>query len=140
MIRIGSGEITSFRKALQNVPAEFRREVRPHIRRAADGLLQQVRANASWSTRIPAATRLKVSFTQRGGGISVITDSKAAPHARPLEGGSQGRRGVNRHPVFGRDTWVDQPTRPFFFPAVRQHEDRVVSEVQQALHDVLGRL
>lgn len=140
-IRIDSGEITSFRLALQNVPKDLRKEIRPAIRRAAQGLLQEVKANASWSSRIPAATRLKVSFAQRGAGISVVTDAKKAPHARPLEGGSQGRRAANRHPVFGnRDNWVNQPVRPFFFPAVAQHREQVVSEVQTALHDALGRL
>lgn len=138
-IRINGLEITSFRQQLQNVPKEFRKELRPRLRRAAAKVVQQVQANASWSSRIPAATSARVSFI--GSGITVKVDRNAAPHARPIEFGSARQRAsINRHPVFGHDVWVNQPTRPFFLKAIASTEKEVVAEVQAAIESVFARL
>lgn len=131
---------TAFSRQLRSVPKEFRRELRPKIRKASGRVAGRIKANAGWSSRIPGAVKTQVSFSSRSGGVRVFVDSKAAPHARPLEFGSQGRGSVNRHPVFGRDVWVDQPTRPFFMTAVRESEQDVVMEVQDAIDNVLRRI
>lgn len=136
-IRIEHQQVASFARQLANVPTELRRELRPALRSSGEKVAARVRANASWSSRIPAATKTKVSFS-KSGGVMVFTDQKAAPHARPLEFGNAGM--FNRHPVFGRDTWVDQPTRPFFMPAVAASEQDVVREIQNAIDKAFGRL
>lgn len=138
-VRPQYAQVALFSKQLQNVPVELRKELRPRIRNAAGTLQKQIQANASWSTRIPAATKVRVGFGSRNPGVTVFVDAEAAPHARPLEFGSQGRSNVNRHPVFGRDIWVDQDARPFFMPAVQQVEQSVVSEIQSAIDAVLQR-
>jgi hypothetical protein len=78
-----------------------------------------MRQRASYSSRIPSATRMTVRFTAKGGGVFFRVSSAKAPEARPLERGNKGRPGATfRHPVFGdSEDWVTQPTRPFFFPA-----------------------
>lgn len=140
-VRVRYADVTSFRTQLAAVPKGLRRELRPRIKGSADKVAARVRSNASWSSRIPAATKVQVSFAARGAGVRVYVDHRAAPHARPYEFGSQGSRNVNRHPVFGnRQNWVDQPTRPFFMPAIRDSRDDVVREVQAAITDVLGRI
>lgn len=141
MIRINYAEVSAFSRQLADVPINLRRQLRPRVRKAAQTLTDRVKSNASWSSRIPGATRIRVGFTGGPrGGVLVFVDSKAAPHARPLEFGSQGRSDVNRHPVFGRAVWVDQPTRPFFMPAVVATEPVVVREVQSAINDALKSL
>lgn len=141
VVRVRYEAVSTFARQLGNVPRELRKELRPHIRTAAQKLQAKVQQNASWSSRIPAATKVKVSFASRSGGVTVYVDSNAAPHARPLEFGSQGRSNVNRHPVFGnRGVWVDQPARPFFMNAARESEPQVVNEIQKAIDAALGRL
>lgn len=140
MFRIDGHEITAFARQMENVPRELRRELRPHLRKAGERVVRSVRSNASWSSRIPGATKVRVGFSGGSrGGVQVYVDKGRAPHARPLEFGNVGN--VNRHPVFGNtDIWVDQPTRPFFMPAVRENESQVVQEVQSAIDSVFDRL
>lgn len=94
-------------------------ELRRGIREAAAPMVAAVKANASWSSRIPSAVRAKPSFTARRAGVSIVVDAGRAPEARPLENGGKG--GNFRHPVYGNTrNWVSQPARPFFFSAVER--------------------
>jgi hypothetical protein len=125
----GQSELGLLIADLGKLPAGVRRELRPAMRKAAQPILADAKRRASWSSRIPGAIKLSISF--QGGsrtGVRLVTDSQKAPHARPFESGS-GRNRNLRHPVFPRSedrrswTWVEQTTRPFFFPAVRAGED-----------------
>lgn len=113
--------ISVLARELGKVPAELRKELRPKLRAGADHIVRDMRSRAGYSSRIPSAIRMSVSFSARSGGITIRVDNRRAPHARPLELGNHGGRASSfRHPVFGnRDVWVTQPTRPFFFPAVK---------------------
>lgn len=112
---------------LGKIPPELRRVLRPAMKKAASPILEDAKRRASWSTRIPGAISIKTSFagTAYRSGVRLVVDSKKAPHARPYESGSARNREL-RHPVFAdpeKDrtewTWVEEKTRPFFFPAVR---------------------
>lgn len=118
------------------VPFDLRRELRPRLRQAGDLIRSEAQANAAWSSRIPGAIRMTVSFASKTGGIRIYVDSKKAPHARPYEGAGRGGTSASsfRHPVFGnRNNWVAQPTRPFLFPAVRKAGPKVRSLVEDAV-------
>ena len=117
------------------IPGEIRRELRPALNRVAQPVLVQARANASWSTRIPGATRISSSFSRRSAGVAITVSGRKAPHARPLE--NLGRPGSFRHPVFGnRDRWVSQAARPFLFSAVAGAEEDLVRETGQVVEQV----
>lgn len=101
-----------------------RKAVRPKLRLIGEQLRSAAAANASWSTRIPGAMSIEVSFRANREGIRLRVDQAKAPHARPYEGMTSG--GSFRHPVFGtgdrqgfwtKDTFVSQATRPFMLPA-----------------------
>lgn len=114
------------------VPIELRRELRPRLRQAGEHVRNAVRQNAGFSSRIPGAVGLTVSFASRTGGVRVRVNSKRAPHARPLE--NLGKAGSFRHPVYGnRDVWVSQAAHPFFFPAVQANRDKVKGLVADAV-------
>ena len=81
------------------IPPDVRRDLRTGIRKAADPILSQAKSNASWSSRIPRATRIAVGFGKKSAGVSIVVSSKRAPHARPYE--HDGEPGTFRHPVFG---------------------------------------
>lgn len=114
---------------------DLRKALRRNLRRTAEPIKRRVQANASWSRRIPGAVKITTSLTARHPAVGIKVDSKKAPHARPLERGSKGRRTVNRHPVFGnREVWVDQPTRPFFFGAT----NGAMPDVERAAIDAVN--
>ena len=138
MIIIDGAEIKAFADQLRHFPRELRPPLRREIKKSADVLVRDIRSNASWSTRIPGATRAKVGFGARSAGVQVLVDAGKAPHARPLEFGNRGA--FNRHPVFGGPAWVNQPTRPFFIRAVRANERQVVNAVGTAIEQAFSRL
>lgn len=121
------------------------RELRPAIRRAVLGATAEfvgdVKADAAWSSRIPAAIRTTTSFAKRGAGVRVAVDRKKAPHARPYEGMAPGGNAAYfRHPVYGnREKWVTQATRPFFRPNVEKHRSKVLDAIETALIQTLPR-
>lgn len=113
---------------LRKMSTEVRRELRPTLKRGAQPILKQAKANASWSKRIPGAIRLSV--LKRG--VAVRVSAKKAPHARPLEGMTGNR--TFRHPFFGnREIWYEQETRPFLQPAAAAHGREVTEMVTQMI-------
>jgi hypothetical protein len=141
-----------FAKGLEKQDAAaLRKRIRTAVNTVGADVLKEIRADASWSTgststkknphsSIPAATRLRTSLAARGAGITVATNGRRAPHARPLERGSKGSGGAyDRHPVFAKGglrpgqlgplrnrshfrnkggyevVYFNQPTRPFFY-------------------------
>jgi len=102
-----------------------RKAIRVAVADAAQSTTDAIRAEAGRQGlhRAAAATTVKVSFSVRGGGATIATNRRKAPMARPLERGSQGSGGAyNRHPVFGRKVYVNQPTRPYFFGSAKAQE------------------
>ena len=115
---------------LRTINPRARRKVRQAIVEATRDMREDMARRASWSSRIPGAIRLRISW--RTGRVEIRVDARRAPHARPYEG-TDGNA-FFRHPVFGdRDRWVSQRTRPFFFPAVRAHRRRVIDAVERAV-------
>ena len=127
-------ELRQMYRDLKGVEGNLRVELRRGIKEAAQGVLDAAKAEASWSKRIPAATKLKVSFSARSTGVSVEVDGKKAPHARPID--HAGKSGTFRHRVFGTDTWVEQPARPFFASAVDSRSPEIERRISQIADDV----
>lgn len=131
-----SRELARLARDIGKIPKELRKELRPGIRYAAKPVLDQVRRNASWSTRIPKATRVSITFAKKDPGAKIVVNVKKAPHARHYE--NRGRRGTVRHPVYADRskprsdwTWVDQQARPFAGPAVRQKRPEVEKRIER---------
>jgi hypothetical protein len=126
---------------LKGVEGNLRVELRRGIREAAQSVADAVKSEASWSSRIPGAVRVKPQFSARTTGVTVEVDPKKAPEAKPLNNG--GKSGSFRHPVFGRGTqsrdqwtWTDQPARPFFDAATRAKTPDVERRIAQVADDV----
>ncbi|MEV0149106.1 MULTISPECIES: HK97 gp10 family phage protein [unclassified Nonomuraea] len=123
------------RKLIRDVgklPDAIRRELRPALRLAGQKALIKARADASWSTRIPGAIRLSVSFSRRRPGVALVVNKARAPHARAYE--NLGTPGAFRHPVFGnRRRWVRQQARPFLFPAARASMAQIDTDIGVAV-------
>jgi len=122
-IQCNTADLRRLSVSLARVEPKLRVLLRREIVKAGAGARDAVRQEASWSSRIPASVKVKVSFAARGTGVTVVADAKKAPEARVLEHG--GHEGTFRHPVHAdpdklRDqwSWVKQDARPFFFKAV----------------------
>lgn len=124
---------------LARLPREVHRRLRPRLRRAGEITLAKARANASWSSRIPASMSLTVSFSKRAPGVTIVASLDQAPHARAFEGIVSE---TFRHPVFevsGRDTpWVVQAARPYLRPAAQATGGAVVDEAIAAVDEALA--
>lgn len=146
----GNRELRKLVRDFGKLSPELRKELRPALLRGARPILDQARANASWSTRIPKATRIGAKFQKRRGGVVIITSAKRAPHARPFEGlsGSPFKHPVfwprRRLMVFGKErpnakfgsTWVAQAARPFLFPAVEAKGGAVTNELAKTVQEI----
>ena len=134
--------ITRLARELGNVPLALRRELRPQLRAAAVHIVDDMKDRASYSTRIPNAIGMSVSFSAKRGGITIKVNSKKAPHARVLERGNDGSRSNTfRHPLFGNtEVWVDQNTRPFFFPAIKAGRPELRKRISEAVRASLGKV
>lgn len=137
-VRFGFADVARLADKLRDVPLDMRRQVRKRVAEAGGEVLVAVRGAASWSSRIPAATTMRTTFAHNREGVEVRVSARKAPHARPLEFGSQGNPGVVRHPLFGdEDHWVEQPTRPFFMRTVASKREATLRKVEQAVDDAL---
>jgi HK97 gp10 family phage protein len=121
------------------IPKDLKIKLRPGLREAGQIVRDRARLNASWSKRIPAATRVSVGFSKRNPGVAVQVNKNRAPHARPFE--HDGRAGTFRHPVFGhRDRrWVPQKARPFLAKALEEEapaaERKIADVVDKVTRD-----
>jgi hypothetical protein len=139
--------MASGRAQLQRLIADFgairdevKREIRPAIREGAKPMLQGMKRSASWSTRIPPATRISTSFSGRGAGagVSIVVNASKAPHARVYE--NDGNPGTFRAPLWGdRDHWFNHRARPFFAPAIRKYGPEVVEAVAERISEITAR-
>lgn len=135
----GNRELQDLIKDLGKLEPDLRKELRVEIAAAARKPLAAAKAKASWSSRIPAATRLFVSFDKKKPGARLVVNRKKAPNARPLE--NRGRDGTIRHPVFGnRRVWVSQLARPFLWPAAKPWLESTDKDVTAAVDRVARRL
>lgn len=134
----GRAELKKLIEDFGKIPPDLRKELRPAIRKGATPILDQMRSNASWSTRIPRATKISTSLAGSNPGVSIVVNARQAPHARVYEHG--GSPGNFRAPLFGdRNRWFAHRARPFFYRAVDQKGDEVVKAVADAIDTVAKR-
>lgn len=122
-------------KELGKFPPELRKAMRPALKAAAEPIVADAKARASWSTRIPRAISLGVRFGRRDPGVSIRVRRGVAPHGRAHEGITG--NATFRHPVFGhRDRWVDQGTRSYLAPAAEAGMDGALAATVETVDQV----
>lgn len=101
-------DLTVMSRQLKNTDRKFaaatRRQVRAAVSESGAAMLADVKSRASWSSRIPAATSVKTTFSVRSAKVQIVTNAKAAPHARPLELGNKNT--FNEAEITARTTTV----------------------------------
>jgi len=135
MARSNTDSLRDLIRDMGKMPVEVRKLVRPALRASAQKPLQKARANASWSSRIPQATRIQVNYSKRAPGVALVVNKNKAPHARAYE--NEGKAGYFRTPLFGnRDQWFAHKARPFFY----QVGPPWVKEVDAAVGDAVDKV
>jgi hypothetical protein len=133
---VGRAQLQALIRDLGAIPPDVDRGMRQGIRRAAQPALQRIRQNASWSRRIPAATRLSTSNVRAG--VTIRVNANQAPHARPYE--NNGSPSTFRHPVYGnREVWVSQAARPFFYRGIEATADQIRDAIGDVVTDAAKR-
>jgi hypothetical protein len=132
----GNGGVTlgsDIRKLASLSTPAMRQAERGRLKDAAEVIAAQARANAAWSKRIPAATRVGGGLT--AGGVYVRTPGKYARNAAPFEFGK-------RHPLFARvgskrysGEWYPTPHRPYMEDAAEQALDRAAEKYAEIVDD-----
>lgn len=131
-----ANEIEEFVKRFGKVPKDLKRALRPGLRAAGSLVANDARLRASWSTRIPRAIKISVTFAGKRQGVSIIVDRKKAPHGRPYEHG--GRLGTFRAPLHGnRRYWYPHEARPFLEPALEAKGDEAAREIADVVDLVI---
>lgn len=139
MVDRNSDDILGLIKDLQGMDPKVRRNLNKNFKNAAESVAEEARSNASWSTRIPAAIKVRASRSRRFPGAEIYVRHADAPHARPYEHGSGRRRDSFRHPVYQREgrpnVWVEQATRPFVRPAFKRKGFEFTHACNRAVND-----
>lgn len=126
---------------MRALPEATRKPLRAKLRAAGEAMVNDAKARASWSTRIPDTVRLEISFRADREGVRIVAGGRNAPHARAYEGITTGK--TYRHPVYADSahftrkgwTWVTAPTRPFLLPAAEAIEGPTTRAVEEALSE-----
>lgn len=138
-IRVDSPDLRELYQAAKAADGNLQVLLRRGVKEAAQPIANGVKSAASWSSRIPGATRTKASFSAKGASVTVEVDAAAAPEAAPLNHG--GRGGTFRHPVFGnRENWVSQQARPFFDQGVTAGQPAADSAMDRLMTDFAHQL
>lgn len=127
---------------LRAVDRTLAAEAKRNIRKAEKRGQQAVTASAAAAKMFEAARAVKPAnrFTGKNASLGLKVDARIAPNARPLDHPNEGA--FNRHRVFGRNVWVNQPARPFFNRGANAAFDACENEMEAALGAVvriLGR-
>lgn len=131
----GLAELRKFINEFEKFPADIRKEIRPMIRRVGSQALLATRSESAWSTKIPRATRLNISFSKKTAGAAITTNRFKAPNARPME--NRGREGFFRHPVNADKTvWVRQRSRPYISKATQPFAAKFDAEILSVVDQV----
>lgn len=122
---------------------ELQKSMRMALREAVKPVVADVKRQAAPVSQSVARTiSARFSYSPRSAGATIRSDGRKMPAGkenlpRLLEFGSKGSGGrFIRHPVFGRDTWVTQPIRPYFHPTIQRHRAELDRAMQTVLEDV----
>lgn len=139
----GADQFLMLSKALKYAGrTDMRKKLHRGIAKAAKPLIPKARAEAR--RRLPQSGGLAAQVAKEPMRAQVRTGND--PGVRIVVGRKRGgarsaNRGVVRHPVFGRDVWVDQAVRPGWFDESLMAEKRPIQrDVEVALQEVADEI
>lgn len=133
--RIDARSIARASREVRRAAPEAWKALRARLLVIGNAVAEDVRADASYSTRIPGSVKVRVTA---GGNVKVVMGGDAAPNAVPIENGG---RGFVRHPVYGHDVWTAKNSRPApMLPAYAKRAEWAAREMERAYLDTFIRV
>lgn len=129
-----SAEIAKLARDLRALGGQVSRNVNKQYKSAVGVVAADARSRASWSTRIPAAMRVRTASSKVHPGADIVVSG--VPHHRLYEGLTKGGGKAFRHKTYGRGGatgWVSQRTRPYIRPAVAAGREALKTAVDTAV-------
>lgn len=135
-------------KRLRRGLREAARPMVPAVRQAVLALpssgLNARRGRQSLRRSVAKATALRVRTSGKRPGVVVWVNPRRMPAGqRNLPAYMEGLRPFHRwrHPVYGdEDTWVTQAPTPYFYRAIRPHEDRVADAGREVIRGIADEI
>jgi hypothetical protein len=135
-------QLADLAKQLKAVDAEARKALPKRLREAAKPVADEAN-RLKPSKQIKIGTRVKLAG-RNGASVKVIGTSPKNPAlAGLLEAGNSGSRDTTsfRHPVFGdKDVWVNQPTKPYLFPAGQNKKSQAQQAIAKVIDDIAATI
>jgi hypothetical protein len=130
-------------RALGKADVELALDIKSRLRIAGGSVANEARKLAP-SQKIADTIKVRVTAAN----VQVVAGNAATPEAALLELGNHGGsksansrgRQVFRHPVFGRDGWVEQPMKPFLLPALEAKAPYVETLILAALEEAAAHI
>jgi hypothetical protein len=101
------------------------KQLKKTLKLAGQLIADDAKINVSpYSKTVPGSIRVRMRKTT----IRVYAGGPDVPMGGLLELGNRGRSSNKkrfRHPVFGTDVWVDQPTHPYLLKALKSNERNI---------------
>lgn len=141
VIEFTTADLAILQKFLKDRDRVAANAMKRRTRAAAEPVAVAVRASAQSKglNRASRAVKVRIAYGLKTAKVTVIVDRKTAPYARPIDKGSKGSGGrYNRHPVFGHDRRVNQPTRPFFDEGTAAGGPAAERELSKLITDIAG--
>lgn len=121
---INASEFRKAARALRLAQPMLYAELGRSLKEAGNAVANDARViSGEHSESIPETIRVK----RRGLAVAVVAGGADVPIAGLYELGNKGGKSGStfRHPVYGKDVWVDQPRFPFLAPAGRQNRAKI---------------
>jgi hypothetical protein len=137
----GGKELAKLVRNIEKYEPLLRKELRERLKAAAETVAQDARAEiAPTSQTVANSIIVEVKLGKTKQSVAVVAKGSRMPEGHEalpdLLEGRQGRRDGFRHPVFGTDTWVTQPTHPFIAPSAQKREAETTALITDAFEAV----
>ncbi|HEX5347852.1 MAG TPA: hypothetical protein VFW64_12260 [Pseudonocardiaceae bacterium] len=149
LIEFTTADLAILQKFLKERDRVVANSMKRRVRAAAEPVAVAVRASAEGMglNRAAGAVKVRTAYGLKTAKVAVTVDRKQAPYARPIDKGSKGAAGYNRHPVFADPskersewTWVNQPVRAFFEDGIAVGVPAAEVELAKVITDIVGEL
>lgn len=155
-VQVRAEDLTQLVRALRRIEdgKDLRKRLRQDIRDAAKPMIPAIRSKVrslpskgeskrrgrpQLRASIARATRLQIQMSGRWAGVTVRVDPKKMPpgmHNLPAYLEGMEPFGRWRHPVFGRDVYVGQRPKPYFYAIANRYVEPVQRATAEALDSI----
>jgi len=147
MITVDASELIRLRNELRAFDPKLLTQLRKRIKvlglRAVDAIKEELDKpspgggpdEGSGRDALASGTSTVLSFGVRSAGVKIRTTSARLPDEHKSLLNVYNSKS-SRHPVFGRNVWVEQPGRPYFGAVIgKQMDDHLADEMRAAIDE-----